>query len=115
MTNTKLWVDDSRRPPDETWDWAKTSAEALEMLDAALYETVSLDHQLGQLPTAELVAKIKAIEARGDEPEDVDFIDTTRPIVLRWITDGNWPATILVHSTDWRAVWLTTKIAAHKP
>ena len=27
----KLWVDDIRRPPDASWAWARTNAEAIEI------------------------------------------------------------------------------------
>lgn len=42
-----LWLDDERTPPDESWDWAKTGGQAVIMLAFGDYETVSLDHDLG--------------------------------------------------------------------
>jgi len=44
---TKLWHDDVRRPPDESWLWARTNDEAIEFLRAGGVTEVSLDHDLG--------------------------------------------------------------------
>ena len=44
--NTKLWVDDERPAPDETWDVAKSAEQAREMIDETVYDTVSLDYVL---------------------------------------------------------------------
>jgi len=43
----KLWLDDLRTPPDESWTWVKTSQEAMEMLDTGSIVEISLDHDLG--------------------------------------------------------------------
>jgi hypothetical protein len=67
----KLWVDDERDPPDETWDWVTTSEAAIALLDVfqkeigtwCPREVISFDHDLG-----------------GD--------DTTRPVVLWMIEHG---------------------------
>jgi hypothetical protein len=82
----KIWVDDIRTPPDDTWKWLKTSAEAIEWLEdskvlcketSAAYnaEIMSLDHDLG-----------------GD--------DTTRPIVLWMCENDFWPLEVRVHSQN---------------
>lgn len=72
----KLWVDDLRTPPDDTWIWAKTSKQALKILAEIPIEEMSLDHDLG-----------------GD--------DTTRPIIL-WLCEhpGSWPDNVSVHSAN---------------
>lgn len=76
----KLWVDDLREPP-ESWTWAKTSAEAINLLVQAgerghVVEEISLDHDLG-----------------GD--------DTTRP-VMRWMCDpdNHWPDKVHCHTAN---------------
>ncbi|MDO3277665.1 cyclic-phosphate processing receiver domain-containing protein [Mycobacteroides abscessus] len=71
----KLWVDDERTAPDG-WVWAKTSADALQVLNTAVFvEAISLDHDLG-----------------GE--------DTTRPVVL-WLSEhGGWPAHVYVHTAN---------------
>jgi len=51
----KLWIDDLRTPPDDTWDWVQTSDAAIALMrtfqDADLrsvpMEAVSFDHDLG--------------------------------------------------------------------
>jgi hypothetical protein len=45
--DAKLWVDDLRLPPNNTWDVAKTYQEAIDKLSSKLYYAVSLDHDLG--------------------------------------------------------------------
>jgi hypothetical protein len=76
----KLWVDDLRTPPDDTWRWAKTSKVADSMLrrwkmNGVQVDVVSLDHDLG-----------------GD--------DTTRPLVLWMCETGFWPVEVRVHSAN---------------
>lgn len=52
MIKRKLWLDDVRHPPDETWVWVKTSSEAIKELLAGIYSggdyrEISFDHDLG--------------------------------------------------------------------
>jgi len=76
----KIWVDDLRTPPDETWTWCKKSFDAImllanAMIDNQTVDKMSLDHDLG-----------------GD--------DTTRKIVL-WCAYNNWwPVEVTVHSAN---------------
>ena len=75
----KIWVDDIRTPPDDTWVWAKNSFHAKMFLIGAKskdgVEIMSLDHDLG-----------------GD--------DTTRPVVL-WCCENNfWPGKVVVHTAN---------------
>lgn len=81
ISEVKVWVDDLRTPPDESWLWFKDSASTLRWMEdrAANGEgigyTLSLDHDLG-----------------GD--------DTTRPIV-RWMCENEvWASDIRVHSAN---------------
>lgn len=73
----KLWIDDLRLPP-EGWDWAKSSHEAIDLIDNynGGYETISFDHDLG-----------------GED---------TGMLVLNWMANDlpaeRWPSRILVHS-----------------
>lgn len=47
MTDTtKLWVDDERPAPDESWDVALSAQQARDMIDAKAYDTISLDYVL---------------------------------------------------------------------
>ncbi|AMS02716.1 hypothetical protein BJD55_gp050 [Gordonia phage Yvonnetastic] len=91
----KLWVDDIRTPP-EGWAWAKTSDEALWLIDVAAYsgrdfEAISLDHDLG-----------------GD--------DTTRPVVLWMAEHDHWPGRVHVHSSNPPGVeWLRGMVERYGP
>ncbi|UUG69890.1 hypothetical protein SEA_MORKIE_29 [Gordonia phage Morkie] len=87
----KLWVDDLRTPP-EGWAWAKTSTEAIAMLDGNAVTDLSLDHDLG-----------------GD--------DTTRPVVLWMCEHEVWPSgEIRVHSANPVGVeWLTGMVDRYRP
>ncbi|WP_431815981.1 cyclic-phosphate processing receiver domain-containing protein [Gordonia jacobaea] len=72
----RLYVDDLRDPPDDTWSVARSSAEALAILRSeAVVEELSLDHDLG-----------------GD--------DTTRPIALYLSEHDQWPPIVRVHSSN---------------
>jgi hypothetical protein len=72
MTN-KLWHDDIRKPPDDTWDWARTNAAAIALLLTKSYDVASLDHDMGleghdpDDPDADrLVASNRRPEANGE-------------------------------------------------
>lgn len=43
----KVWHDDVRKPPDESWEWVRTNDEAKTLLLTGAVETISLDHDLG--------------------------------------------------------------------
>jgi hypothetical protein len=47
LIDSKLWVDDIRRPPDDSWVWARTNKEALLFLRSNFIVEVSLDHDMG--------------------------------------------------------------------
>ena len=48
----KLWLDDVRTPPDETWTWVKSAQEALELFrQPNVVDIASLDHHLGGAPS----------------------------------------------------------------
>lgn len=44
----KIWLDDEREAPDETWTRAKNTHEALWLLSTNQVELLSLDHDLGE-------------------------------------------------------------------
>ena len=91
----KIWVDDIRTPPDDTWCWARSSIAALHCLDELMIrheipEEMSLDHDLG-----------------GD--------DTARPVVLWCCENDFWPVEIRVHSMNPVGhPWLTSMIDRYK-
>lgn len=61
----KLWIDDLREPPDATWHWSKSSADALLCLKhfASDITEVSFDHDLGGEDT--VMPFVREIEARA--------------------------------------------------
>ncbi len=92
MTDLKLWVDDLRDPPDETWTVARTSQEAISLLTGTRFVRMSLDHDLG-----------------GD--------DTTRRVVL-WLCENphRWPWRVSVHSANpVGRSWLSGMIDRYQP
>lgn len=95
----KIWVDDVR-PAPEGWEWAKTSAEAIDLLVLLTspgmlwcpFENMSLDHDLG-----------------GD--------DTARRIVLWCCENDFWPVEkVTVHSANPVGIeWLEGMINRYGP
>lgn len=53
----KVWLDDVRTPPDDTWQWAKTSDEAIAFLRYESVSIISLDHDLGLYDDGKKVAR----------------------------------------------------------
>lgn len=54
----KLWIDDIRTPPNDTWTWAKTELEAMTIVKERASEitAVSFDHDLGGDDTSRSIA-----------------------------------------------------------
>jgi hypothetical protein len=46
----KLWLDDIRQPPDDSWYWAKDAHDAWYQLQTGEVTIISLDHDLGNDP-----------------------------------------------------------------
>lgn len=44
----KLWIDDKRDPPDDSWTVARNSDEALDKIYEEPIEQISFDHDLGE-------------------------------------------------------------------
>lgn len=92
----KIWVDDIRIPPDDTWKWYKTSFDAIRCLQGCRHfrksiDLMSLDHDLG-----------------GD--------DTSRPIVMWMCENDFWPVEVVVHSANPTGIdWLEGMIERYKP
>ena len=78
LAQVKIWVDDDRQP-SHGWAWAKTSLEAIQMLqthDPGVVGELSLDYSLGG----------------GDNGG----------LVLQWLHNNptRWPATVDVHTSS---------------
>jgi hypothetical protein len=87
---TKLWVDDIRKPPDESWIWARTNDEARDILTRWFIEEASLDHDMGHHerdPDDE-----DSIYLRGDAEDDGVQL-------VKWmIMNDMVPSYITIHS-----------------
>jgi hypothetical protein len=46
MPPLKLWLDDTRKPPEEGWHWVRTAEEAVAWLRDDVVSIASLDHDL---------------------------------------------------------------------
>ena len=99
----KIWVDDIRTPPDDSWIWCKTSDHVLSVLRLVRrwfnnpIEVMSLDHDLGISPYT-------------------DKEDTTRPIVLWMCENEFWPVEVRVHSANPTGIeWLESMINRYHP
>jgi hypothetical protein len=49
MPAIKLWLDDVRKPPDDSWHWVRTAEEAVAWLRQDVVSCASLDHDLDLL------------------------------------------------------------------
>ena len=59
----KLWIDDLRAPPDDSWTWAKDSVQARNRVTQAIIglfalQEVSFDHDLGGNDNGVIVADL---------------------------------------------------------
>jgi hypothetical protein len=78
----KLWLDDVRTPPDDSWTWVKSVDPAVALMERGQVTDASLDHDLG-------------MDERGQElPEG-------RTLVY-WMAEKDcWPSqSIAVHSAN---------------
>ena len=75
---TRLWVDDQRDAPDDTWVVAKTYADAVRILGDSPMDRVSLDHDL----------------AAYEEESGLD--------IAVWMAENltDWPRVIAIHTAN---------------
>ncbi len=66
LRSIKLWHDDTRPPPDHSWHWTRTNAQAIAALTTCHVVEASLDHDLEYAHLD--VALIQALD------EDQDFL-----------------------------------------
>lgn len=93
----KLYVDDIREVPDDSWTLARTVEEAIAHLQTGEVTELSLDHDMG---------------IDWDTGDDL----TTRPIV-KWMIDNDvWPAVRMSHSANpFGAKWLEEAMRDYGP
>jgi hypothetical protein len=54
MEKLKVWLDDIRPPPDDSWTWCKTGIRAIVQATFIGIVEISFDHDLGEENTDEL-------------------------------------------------------------
>lgn len=67
----KIWLDDIRKPPDNSWKWYKKAVLAYYMIAIGIVTEISFDHDLGRGYTGYWLAK---------EIEKLAYHDKIRPI-----------------------------------
>lgn len=91
----KLWLDDVRPAPDLSWTWARSVAEAQQLLTDAKgigepWEMVSVDYDLGMT--------CQEVHA-GWQPFACSHTDGMH--LLMWFKlQDEWPDTVLIHSEN---------------
>src|SRR4051794_18448272 len=88
----RLWHDDIRRPPDESWTWARTNKEAMEILGAGEVVEISMDHDLG-LHEIDPDASLELMAFAGRSPDGSGY-----DLVCWMCENGVVPAIITIHS-----------------
>lgn len=86
----KVWHDDIRRPPDDSWTWARTNEEAKLLILNNNVKEISLDHDMG-------------LEAYDPDEQDADLrIGSSEQDgyeLVKWMCEWNRiPAIVSVHS-----------------
>lgn len=79
----KIWLDDVREPPDDTWTWAKKSQEAISYLrfSPVPVTEVSLDYDLEGFDTGYPVARyLSTVVMREGEPKYIVRIHSMNPV-----------------------------------
>jgi hypothetical protein len=95
----KIWVDDLRPPPDDSWTWYKTSTEVIE-------DFANLSNNWHRI--SDVVSVMSLDHDLGDE-------DTTRGIVLWCCHKKDWPKEVRVHSANPVGIeWLEGMIERYK-
>jgi len=85
----KIWHDDIRRPPDDSWTWARTNEQAAGLLSLNEVYIISLDYDLG---------------LHEFDPDDEDAIFYKGPLPLgvelvEWmVKNDKVPPTVIIHS-----------------
>jgi len=83
----RLWVDDERLPPDDTWTWAKTAKDAYTYWTSNDVSELSLDHDLGDGgDTRQLATSILGMAHAGQKPPPRWFIHSANPVGVEYLT-----------------------------
>lgn len=94
--NVKLWIDDMRPAPDDTWDVATTSQYATKNIYAALYagmpyREISFDHDLGMDSEHDawwVADNLERLAYMDDHPRITWHVHSGNPVGKKRITDA---------------------------
>lgn len=91
----KIWHDDIRKPPDDSWVWCRTNEDAFQYILECFndIEEVSLDHDLG----------LHYIDVDKVQTQDPDLLkggsEETGVELVKWLCEENLiPPKITIHS-----------------
>jgi hypothetical protein len=106
---TKLWHDDIRRPPDDSWIWARTNQDAQLILRSGEVDIISMDHDLG-LHNADPDVQDADMQRGWDEENDGYTL-------AKWMVEENFiPDNITIHSWNpYGAKRMANKLAEANP
>jgi len=83
----RLWVDDERPAPDDTWTWAKTADHAYEVWQNNELAEMSLDHDLGDGgDTRKLATSILGLAQAGQRRPPRWFVHSANPVGVEYLT-----------------------------
>lgn len=108
MTNIRLWIDDERQMPEGFTHWAKTSQEAIDILDSIrqsgdVLALVCFDHDLGY-----------SWEDGHPQLDGGVQDDNSRPVVKWMHSVGLYPELAIVHSQNpIGAAWIVSELKNH--
>lgn len=89
--SVKLWHDDGRRPPDESWTWARTNQEAISILLGGNVTECSLDHDL----------VLEKHNPDSVDPRDRwDKVNDGKQLVIAMIALNLVPPKVTIHSQN---------------
>lgn len=87
----KLWLDDFRLPPDDSWTHAYTAKEAIAILDSTDVDVVSLDFDLGEAERCgtglDVARHLVALTKRGRPMPRVVMLHTQNPVGRKRMLD----------------------------
>lgn len=90
----RLWLDDIRRPLDDTWTWVKTVDEARDILMSEDVEIASFDSDLGAWERPDGVCGYDP-----NEPEGWELVEWLT-VLTRTGEADLWPGELRVHTAN---------------
>lgn len=109
----KLWHDDIRRPPDNSWVWARTNLDVIRIMlaNADPCEEISLDHDMG-------LSEADPDVPDADMQEGWDVENDGAKLVQALIALNLVPEKVTIHSWNYdgaRRMYNLLKKAGHEP